>query len=166
MKITVSCGIIALLGTYFVASNQQSWSAKELLQEIQRTDVPTDPDWVRSLGADNRGMRRYVMAFLRRGPKRDQSSDEAAEIQRGHMENIARMAKEGKLLVAGPFMDDGEIRGLYIFNVENVDEAKQLTATDPAIQAGRLEMDLHPWYGSAALQLVTPLHHRVAPSQP
>jgi len=166
MKTTVSYGIIAFLGTFFLASNYQPRSAKELLQEIQRSEVTTDPDWVRALGADKIGMRRYVMAFLKRGPKRDQSSDEAAEIQRGHMENIARMAKEGKLVVAGPFMDDGDIRGIYIFNVESIDEAKQLTATDTAIQAGRLEMDLHPWYGSAALQLVTPLHQRVAPSQP
>jgi hypothetical protein len=58
-------------------------------------------------------------------------------------------------------MDDGEMRGIYIFNVTTIEEAKKLTETDPAIQAGRLEMELHPWYGSAALMEVNNLHNRL-----
>lgn len=56
---------------------------------------------------------------------------------------------------------NGDVRGIYIFNVTTVEEARVLTATDPAIQAGRLTMELHPWYGSAALPLITPLHKRL-----
>jgi uncharacterized protein len=110
------------------------------------------------LGADEYGMKQYVMAYLKRGPKRDQDSATAAELQKAHLENINRMAEEGKLIVAGPFMDDGDVRGIYIFNVATVEEAKALTATDPAVKAGRLEMELHPWYGSAALMLNPRLH--------
>jgi len=77
------------------------------------------------------------------------------------MQNINRMANEGKLVLAGPFFDDGDVRGIYIFNVSTVEEARALTETDPAIQAGRLAMELHPWYGSAVLPLITPLHRRL-----
>jgi uncharacterized protein YciI len=72
-----------------------------------------------------------------------------------------RMADDGKLVIAGPFMDDTEVRGLYIFDVATIEEAKALTETDPAVQAGRLTMELHPWYGSAALVLLNNLHKRV-----
>lgn len=112
-------------------------------------------------GADEYGMKQYVIAYLKRGPKRDQDSATAAELQKKHLENIVRMADEGTLVVAGPFMDDTDVRGIYIFNVATVEEAKALTETDPAIQAGRLEMELHPWYGSAALMFVNNLHHRL-----
>ncbi len=95
-------------------------------------------------------MKPYVMAFLKRSES-PQDSVTAANLQKAHLQNIIRLANEGKLVLAGPFMDDGDIRGIYIFNVKTVEEARQLTATDPAIQAGRLEMELHPWYGSAVL---------------
>ncbi len=78
------------------------------------------------------------------------------------MANINRMAEEGKLVVAGPFMDDGEWCGIYIFNVTTVEEAKALTETDPAIQAGRLVMELHPWYGSASIVRISDLHKNIA----
>lgn len=118
------------------------------------------------LGADDYGMRRYVMAFLKSGPNRSQDSASAAELQRAHMDNITRMAEEGDLVVAGPFLDEGPLRGIYIFNVETVEEARALTESDPAIAAGRLEMELHPWYGSAALMQITEIHERVSRHSP
>jgi|GEM_PF-199878 len=114
------------------------------------------------LGADDYGMRRYVFALLKAGPKRDQDKETAAELQRAHMANIQRLAEEGKLVLAGPFLDGGELRGIYIFDVANVEEARKLTETDPAIQAGRLVMELHPWYGSAAIGKLNEFHGRIA----
>ncbi len=116
----------------------------------------------KKVGADEIGMKKYVMAFLKKGPKRDQDSAETAEIQKGHMANINRMAEEGKLILAGPFMDDFEVRGIYIFNAESIEDAEKLTKTDPAIISGRLSMELHPWYGSAALMEVNSMHKKVA----
>ena len=110
------------------------------------------------LGADDYGMKQYVMAFLKKGPNRDRTPAQAAELQKAHLANIGRMAEEGKLVLAGPFMDKGELRGIYIFNVTTVEEAQKLTETDPAIQAGSLVMELHPWYGSAALMKVNEIH--------
>lgn len=113
------------------------------------------------LGADDYGMRQYVMAFLKRGPNRDQDSATAARLQRAHLDNIFRLADEGKLVLAGPFSDDGDVRGIYIFDVKTVEEAEALTSTDPAIQAGRLVMELHPWYGSAALMKVVEISKKI-----
>lgn len=114
-----------------------------------------------TLGADEYGMHHYVMAFLKAGPNRDQDPATADSIMAAHLDNIMRMADEGKLVIAGPFMDDTDLKGIYIFNVETVEEAKSLTETDPAIKTGRLIMELHPWYGTAALPLINNLHHRV-----
>lgn len=114
------------------------------------------------LGADDYGMKKYVMAFLKQGPNRDQDSATVANLQRAHLDNIVKMAEDGVLVLAGPFMDSGEIRGIYIFNVETVEAAQKLTETDPAIQAGRLEMELHPWYGSAALMKVSEISKKIA----
>ena len=85
------------------------------------------------LGADNYGMKQYVMAFLKAGPNRSQDEETAAKLQTAHLKNIQRLAVEGKLLLAGPFLDDGNVRGIYIFNVTTLDEAEKLTQTDPAI---------------------------------
>jgi uncharacterized protein YciI len=110
------------------------------------------------LKADDNGMKTYVMAFLKAGPNRNRPPQEAQKLQAAHRANINRLAKEGKLVLAGPFADDGALRGIYIFDVATVAEAEALTKTDPAIQAGQLEMELHPWYGTAALMTVPDLH--------
>ena len=121
-----------------------------------------DEDLAKELRADEYGMAQYVVAFLKRGPNQDQSAEEAMELQKAHLANIHRLADEGKLLLAGPFVDDGDLRGIYIFDVTTVDEARELTATDPAIKAGRLAMELHPWFGSAAVREVNAIHERIA----
>ena len=89
-------------------------------------------------------MRHYMFAWLRRGPNRDHDSATVSQIQKGHLENIGRLAKEGKLLLAGPFLDDGDVRGIFVCNVSSGEEGRKLTETDPAIQAGRLAAKLHP----------------------
>ena len=113
------------------------------------------------LGADEYGMKRYVMAFLKTGPTPEPDSAKAEALQRAHLDNIFRLADEGKLAVAGPFLDGGELRGIYIFNVETVEEAKALTETDPAVQSGTFIMELHPWYGSAATMMINDWHKKI-----
>ena len=113
------------------------------------------------LKADDNGMKTYVMAFLKAGPNRNRPPQEAQKLQAAHRANINRLAAEGKLVLAGPFADDGALRGIYIFDVATIAEAEALTKTDPAIQAGQLEMELHPWYGSAALMTIPDLHARI-----
>lgn len=113
-------------------------------------------------GADQYGMKAYVIAFLKRGPNRPTDSIHAAELQRAHLDNIGKLAEEGKLVLAGPFFGNDSLRGIYVFNVSTIEEAKQLTQTDPAIQYGSLVMELKQWYGSAALMEVNEIHESIA----
>jgi len=133
------------------------------VSEEESSDEGLNAELAEELGADDYGMKTYVMAFLKTGPNRSKDSTAAAELQKAHLANIRRLAEEGKLSLAGPFMDGNETyRGIYIFNVSSVEEARALTETDPAIQAGSLVMELHPWYGSAALQKVNEMHEKIA----
>lgn len=120
-----------------------------------------DAGLAKKLGADEYGMKTYVMAFLKTGPNRLKDSAAREELQKAHLKNIMRLADEGKLIVAGPFLDNQDIRGIFIFNVSSVEEAQKLTETDPAVKAGSLVMELHPWYGSAALVEAFKLHKKV-----
>ena len=86
----------------------------------------------------------YYLGFLRRGPKwTPERTPETEKIQAGHMANIQKMAALGKLVIAGPFGDDGELRGVFFFKTESAEEAKVLAAADAAIEAGRLVLELH-----------------------
>jgi uncharacterized protein YciI len=86
------------------------------------------------------------LAFLPRGEKwTPEKTPATEELQKSHMANINRLAQMKKLVAAGPFGDDGRLRGIFVFRVANLEEAKTLTATDPAVQAGRLAMDIHEW---------------------
>jgi len=124
----------------------------------QTTLTSYDSLLAKQYGADDYGMKQYVVAFLKRGPNRNMDSVETERLQKAHLKNIVRLGKEGKLICAGPFLDDGDIRGIYIFNVKTIEEAQKLTQTDPAIQKGSLIMELHPWYGSAALMAIQEIH--------
>lgn len=116
----------------------------------------------RHYGADAYGMKKYVMAFLKRGPNQSVDSVQRSELQRAHLDNINRLANEGKLVLAGPFFGNDDLRGIYIFNVQSIEEARLLTNTDPSIKAGVLTMELREWYGSAALMAVNELHATIA----
>ncbi len=147
-------------------TNQQDVQSENMSVNADTLESAYNEQLANELGADDYGMRQYVMAFLKAGPNRDQDSTRAAELQQAHMANISRMAEEGDLVLAGPFMDGGEIRGIYVFDVRTIEEARKLTETDPAIQAGRLEMELHPWYGSAALMKVNEIHGQISKENP
>jgi len=131
-------------------------------EKLTKGDSSYDSILATQYGADDYGMKKYVMAFLKRGTNLNQDSATVARLQRAHLDNIGRLADEGVLVLAGPFLDDGDIRGIYIFNVTTLEEAQKLTETDPAIKAGRLVMELYPWYGSAALMEVNDLHKKLA----
>ena len=131
---------------------------------IARADGATfDPDLAKKLGADERGMKPYVLCILKTGPQDAEiKGDARKEIFAGHFANINKLADEGKLAVAGPFAkNDKSYRGLYIFNVATLEEAEKLVALDPAVKAGVFVADLTPWYGSAAMMVVTETHRRI-----
>ena len=109
-------------------------------------------------------MRPYVLVILKTGPTPVPKGEKRDAMFAGHFANIARLAKEGKLILAGPFDENDEgWRGLFLFAVKTVEEARALTATDPVIVNGEMVAEFHPWYGSAAAMLLPGLHKRVAP---
>jgi uncharacterized protein YciI len=86
------------------------------------------------------------LAFLTRGAKwTAERTPQTEEIQKAHMANIGRLAQTKKLVAAGPFGDNGTLRGIFVFKVASLAEAKALGDTDPAVQAGRLALEVYPW---------------------
>ena len=104
-------------------------------------------------GADEYGMKPYVLVILKTGS--NTSADKAARDSAftGHMANIKRLVTQGKLIIAGPLEKNGNnYRGIFIFDVPTVEEAEKLVATDPAVKAKYLDAELYGWYASAALK--------------
>jgi uncharacterized protein YciI len=94
-------------------------------------------------------MTTYQVAFYRKGPAwTPGTTPELQKLQSEHLAHIGRMADSGKLLVAGPFSDGGDLRGMLIFRVDSTDEAKALAEQDPAVKAGRLVLEWHPWFAA------------------
>jgi uncharacterized protein YciI len=92
-------------------------------------------------------LKQYYFVMLTAGPNRNNiDSLSLQKIQEGHMANIRKMAEDSKLMIAGPFGDDGNWRGIFIFNVQSEEEVRELLKNDPAIQAGRLSYEIHPWW--------------------
>jgi uncharacterized protein YciI len=112
----------------------------------QQTHAP-DTALIRKLGADVKGMKQNIMAFLLEGPNRNQSPEETERTNKGHLDNIGKMVDMCKMVLAGPFMDEGKLRGIYIFDVISLEEARILTKKDPLVKAERFVMKLHTWYG-------------------
>jgi uncharacterized protein len=114
------------------------------------------------LGADDFGMKNYTIAFLKKGPNRNLSKEETNKLQRAHLDNIHKMVENGVLLLAGPLLDDSNISGIYIFNIDSVEEAQKIAESDPAIKAGSLVLEIHPWYGSASLMKINEIHKQIS----
>jgi uncharacterized protein YciI len=116
------------------------------------------------LGADQRGMRPYVLVVLKTGPTRVEDPDKRKAMFAGHFANMERLSKAGKLVLAGPFSEDKDgWRGLFVFAVADVEEARALTATDPVIVNGEMVAEFHRWYGSAAVMAVPGTHEQLVP---
>lgn len=115
-----------------------------------------------SLGADDYGMKSYMFVILKTGPNKIEDKEKLNSLFKGHMDNITRLANEGKLVVAGPFgKNDKNYRGLFIFNAKNEAEVLQLLSTDPAVKEKLFEAEIIPWYGSAALGEYLKVHEKI-----
>ena len=101
--------------------------------------------YAQNSGNKEDNLKPYYLVLLKKGPHRDQDSTTAARIQKEHLENINRMAQSGKLNIAGPFLDDGDLRGVFVFDSSSEDEVRRLVEADPAVKSGRLTYEIHPW---------------------
>jgi hypothetical protein len=129
---------------------------KAITDWIKKTTGSANPDYdaslAQKLGADDYGMKSYVLVILKTGNNKTTDKTFINTSFRGHLENINRLVEQGKLIVAGPLgKNDSNYRGIFILNAANIEEAEKLLQTDPAIKEGLLAADLYNWYGSAAL---------------
>lgn len=128
----------------------------------QTSNAKYDKALADSLGADDYGMKMYVLVILTTGANKIENKTITDSLFAGHMQNIKRMVNAGKLAVAGPFKkNEKNYRGIFILNVNTIEEAKDLLANDPAIQAKLLDAEIYNWYGSAALPMYLPASEKV-----
>lgn len=134
----------------------------EIVEVADKTDG-FNAKLAQELGADPYGMRSYVFATLLTGPNDATitDKDKRAELFKGHFSNMGRLAEDGKLVLAGPFVEAGNMRGLFILNVETIAEAEALVQTDPSIKAGIFKVEFAKYYGSAALMKVNEIHKSI-----
>ncbi len=110
-------------------------------------------DYVDEKTKDTVIMQQYFIAFLKRGPERSQDKATADSLQALHMAHLGRMYEAGYADISGPFGDDGDIRGITIYNVPTLQMADSLANMDPAVKAGRLEIEIHPWWAAKGFPL-------------
>ena len=119
-----------------------------------------------SLGADQYGMKMYYLVILKTGTNQTTDKEKVNSIFRGHMDNITRLANEGKLVVAGPLgKNENQYRGIFIFAVKTKKEIEDLLQTDPAIKEKILAPEIYEWYGSAALPKYLEYHDKIEKSK-
>lgn len=108
-----------------------------------------------TLCAEDTPMRYYVMAILEKGPQwTRESTPEVKKVLQGHFDNMGRLAKEGKLILAGPLVDAGDAAGIFLLNTESMQEASTWCGTDPAIAAGRFRVRLWKWYSAKGIGIL------------
>lgn len=110
-------------------------------------------DYVDEETQDTIIMQQYFIAFLKRGQNRDQNEEEANKLQEAHLAHLGKMYELGYADISGPFGDDGDIRGITIYNVPTLEMADSLANADPMVKAGRLEIEVHPWWAAKGFPL-------------
>jgi uncharacterized protein YciI len=128
----------------------------------QTSEIKYDAALAKELGADERGMKMYIMVILKTGPANITDKAVRDSLFAGHFSNMTAMSEKGKLIVAGPFdKNDKGYRGIFILDVPTVEEAKALIQNDPTVKEKIFEADLVPWYGSAALVKFLDFHKKI-----
>ena len=151
-----------LLVLFFAVCNpalgQEEKSEEKTTKESQPEEPKFNPKLAKKLGADDYGMKSYVFVTLLTGETVIKDPKENQKIFAGHFSNMSRLAKEGKLVLSGPFVDGRPKRGLFIFNVKTIAEAEKLVKSDPAVKAGVFKYEMTKLYCSAALMQINDIH--------
>ena len=114
------------------------------------------------LGADELGMKMYVLVILKTGDTKIGDKALRDSLFRGHFANINKLADEGKLVVAGPLeKNENQYRGIFILDVKTFAEAGLLLQNDPTVSQGIFKPEMYEWYGSAALPVYMQTHKKI-----
>lgn len=129
---------------------------------ISQEKIDYDSTLAKELEADEYGMKTYTFVILKTGKEKASNDAERDSLFAGHLKNIARLAEEKKLIVAGPLSKNSQqYRGIFILNVSEIKEAESILSSDPAIKAGLLDCEIFSWYGSAALPEYLDTHKKI-----
>ena len=133
---------------------------------LQAQEKPKyDEALAKKLGADNYGMKMYVLVILKTGSNTTTTKAQTDSLFKRHMSNMGKLTEENKLIIAGPLgKNDKQYRGIFVLNTKSIEEAKTWLTTDPAVNAKLLDAELFNWYGSAALATYLPNHDKVQKS--
>jgi uncharacterized protein YciI len=134
------------------ATGDQEKTTKQVKEELTSKGYKIF-DYVDEKTKDTVIMQQYYIAFLKRGPMRSQSKEAADSLQTLHMEHLQKMYDMGYADISGPFGDDGDIRGITIYNTPTLEMADSLANADPMVKAGRLVIELHPWWAAKGFPL-------------
>jgi uncharacterized protein YciI len=149
-KLVAGLGLV--MGSWVVANAQPAPAPANPLFE---------PERAKRLGADAYGMRNYVLVVLKTGPNKMPAGAERNAMFAGHFANIKRLSEEGKLALAGPADGVDGWRGIFVFAVKDIEEARQLTATDPVVVNGEMVPEFHKMYMSAAVMEIPDIHKKL-----
>ncbi|MCK0178905.1 YciI family protein [Flavobacteriaceae bacterium S0862] len=127
-------------------------STKELKEELTAKGFELF-DYVDEKTQDTVIMQKYFIAFLKKGPNRSQPEEEANKLQAAHMAHLGKMYELGYADISGPFEDDSDISGITIYNVPTLQMADSLANADPMVKAGRLVIEMHPWWAAKGFSL-------------
>ncbi|HEX2976463.1 MAG TPA: YciI family protein [Bacteroidales bacterium] len=129
----------------------------------QNDKIQYDSVLAKSLGADDRGMKSYIFAILKTGGANIEDKAVLDSLFKGHFKNINSLADSGYLVVAGPYgKNELGYRGLFILNTDSKEQAIQWIERDPTVRAKYFEVEYIPWYGTAALNAVNPIHKKIS----
>lgn len=115
-----------------------------IAQDSDSTAVPET--FVYEWAGEEMTMQKYFIVFLKSGPERSQNSEEAARLQQQHLQYLGNLYEEGIIVLNGPTGDGGDIRGFSVYSTATIEEAKDLASADPMVKAGRLEVEVKPWW--------------------
>ncbi|WP_044400921.1 YciI family protein [Lacinutrix sp. Hel_I_90] len=127
-------------------------TAKQILETLKTQGFETF-DYVDKKTKDTIIMQKYFMAFLKKGPIVNQNEEEVVILQEEHLSHLEKMYALGYADISEPFIDDGDIRGVTIYNVPTLAMADSLAKSDPIVKAGRLEVEIHPWWAAKGYHL-------------
>ena len=138
--------------TSLPAETKQETSIAKIKEELNAKGYQTF-DYVDEESGDTIIMQQYFIAFLKRGSNRPQSKEAADSLQALHLAHLSRMYELGFADISGPFGDDGDIRGITIYNTPTLEMADSLANMDPAVEFGSLEIEMHPWWAAKGFPL-------------
>ena len=135
------------------ASKKEAKPSIKSIKEKLKKDGFQIFDYVDEETGDTVIMQQYFIAFLKRGENRSQNKEETDSLQKLHLAHLGEMYKKGFADISGPFGDDGDIRGITIYNTPTQEIADSLANADPMVKAGRLVIEIHPWWAAKGFPL-------------